>query len=480
MQKQDLETIEKENTGIALPYGCHLGNYRVLNTLGQGGFGITYRAEHIATGRMVVIKENYPAAYSHRYDTSLTIVPTGSDKEKEIFEWALERFLDEARLLAQLNHPNIVRVTDAFTALGTAYYVMEQIEGGELYKAAPEPKDITEQWLCPVLLDILHALEYVHGCGLMHRDIKPDNILLDRNNHAILIDFGTARSLLSERSATMIESPGYTPLEQLQSHGAKGPWVDIYGLGATCYKLITGNTPPRCLDRLSDPDPCISLAAQPELQERFSTEFLQAIDRALALNHTDRWQSAAEWLACINNKEVPEQSEIHVTPIDLTPQLQPATSQSITFPPPPQPNPTPTVPNLPTLYSAPPQKNPTPTAPQPIPFPPISIGSARKNAPHKGGSRIEWWISMIAVIIVAAISCFNEIALTIGLFVSALIYFVASWRRARNMGIHPVWGLFWIVPFMLLAAVTGLAWILLLAVILPGVIKGRKKTEEQK
>lgn len=476
MQKQDLETTEEEKIAIALPYGCQLGEYRVLNTLGQGGFGITYRAEHIATGKKVVIKENLPAAYSHRHDSSLTIAPTGSGKEKELFEWALERFLDEARLLAQLNHPNIVRVTDAFTALGTAYYVMEQIDGGELYKESPEPKDITEQWLHPVLVDILQALEYVHSCGLMHRDIKPNNILLDRNQRAILIDFGTARSLLSERSATMLESPGYTPLEQLQSHGAKGPWVDIYSLGATCYKLITGNNPPRCLDRLSDPDPCTPLATQPELQNRFSAEFLQGIDRALSLKHTARWQSATEWLNYLNNKNVPEQTEIKVTPIDLPQQQLTATTQSIAFPPPPQSHPTPTAPNLPPFYSTPLQKSPTPTAPQPIPPPPLPIGSAKKSGTSKGGSRLEWWISMLIAFIILAIAHNNQAEeLGNGLFL--LIYFVASWRRARNMGIRPIWGVLWIVATFVVSSI--IPTILLLVIIIPGLIKGRKSKEVQ-
>lgn len=300
-----LPTTQKSEINIALPRGCRLGNYRVLDTLGQGGFGITYLAEYIPSGKRVVIKENMPAGFSYRQESTLTVAPTGSGEEQKLYNWALKRFLEEAQLLAELNHPNIVQVTEAFTALGTAYYVMEHIEGNVLHKAAPPPGKITEQWLRPVLCDILQALSYVHDCGLLHRDIKPNNILLDNNGRAVLIDFGTARSLLSERSATVLESPGYTPLEQLQTNGAKGPWIDIYALGATCYRLITGQNPPRSLDRLGDDTACLTLAEHPELLKRFTPAFLRGIDRALSLNYKKRWQTAAAWIEEINSAELP-------------------------------------------------------------------------------------------------------------------------------------------------------------------------------
>lgn len=374
MQEND-STTRLGNISIALPVGCKLGHYRVLDTLGQGGFGITYLAERIPDGKRVVIKENMPAAYSHRSDTSLTVAPTGTGEEKEIFDWALERFLEEAQLLAELNHPNIVQVTEAFTALGTAYYVMEHIEGDMLHKAAPAPGEITEQWLRPVLCDILQALNYVHGCGLLHRDIKPNNILLERTGRAVVIDFGTARSLLSDRSATVLESPGYSPLEQLQTNGAKGPWIDIYALGATCYRLLTGQNPPRSLDRLGDEDCCPPLALNPDLRTRFSTAFLQGIDRALSLSYKKRWQSTSEWLNGMNSTVEPASADIPITPINLplrkkahiSQQNQPAQSTPPVAPPPlPQSTSLPPLPPLPQSTSV-----PLPPLPQSTSLPPL-------------------------------------------------------------------------------------------------------------
>ena len=112
-----LPTTQKCEINIALPRGCRLGNYRVLDTLGQGGFGITYLAEYIPSGKRVVIKENMPAGFSYRQESTLTVAPTGSGEEQKLYNWALKRFLEEAQLLAELNHPNIVQVTEAFTAL---------------------------------------------------------------------------------------------------------------------------------------------------------------------------------------------------------------------------------------------------------------------------------------------------------------------------------------------------------------------------
>ncbi len=365
MQEYDSIT-KKVRISIALPIGCKLESYRILDTLGQGEFGITYLAEHIPSGKKVVIRENLPAACSYRSDTTLTVEPTGSGEEKDIFDWALERFLEEAQLLTKLNHPHIVRVTETFTALGTAYYVMDYVDGDVLHWAAPSPDEITEQWLRPVLCDILHALNYVHGCRLLHCDIKPNNILFDSNNRAILIDFGSARSLISERSATVQESPGYTPFEQLQTEGAKGPWVDVYALGATCYRLLTGKTPPSCFDRLGDNDCCLSLAPNPELRTRFSITFLRGIDRALSLDYKKRWQSAAEWLAGIDSVHEAAGADIPVTHIKLTQRKEPGVPQLLQIQqagPPPQ-----TSPPLPPLPPLP----PAPTSDLPLPpLPPL-------------------------------------------------------------------------------------------------------------
>ena len=285
---------------MALPSDVDLGHYRIVRKLGQGGFGITYLAKNLQTGEQVVLKENLPTFYAARDEASWTIMPLDVEDASENYSHTLMRFVDEARLLARLSHPNIVRVWEAFEALGTAYYVMPHIVGLELHQAAP--KVVTETWLLPILTSLLSALEYLHSQNLLHRDIKPGNILLQNDGTPVLIDFGTARSLHTERSATIVGTPGYTPIEQITSHGNCGPWTDLYALGATCYRLITGELPPESNARLAaDKDPYVPLHSRSELLRRFSEKTLRSIDMALAVRAKNRWQTAGAWLRCLND-----------------------------------------------------------------------------------------------------------------------------------------------------------------------------------
>ena len=292
---------------MALPAGMPLGSYRLLRVLGQGGFGITYLAEHTGSGQQVVIKENLPAAFAYRVSGSHRVYASGGAVQKD-FDWALTRFVDEARILAALQHPGVVRVLECFEALGTAYYVMPWVGGEVLSKAAPAPAEITESWLLPQLRRLLVTLEYLHGRNVLHRDIKPANVLLQADGEPVLIDFGAARIMVSERSATHIESEGYTPIEQLQSGSKHGPWTDLYALGATCYRLITGERPPRSVNRMGKRDCYQPLAARKELTQRFSPALLKGIDKALAIWPEDRWQSAAEWLRTLPAEKVKKEA----------------------------------------------------------------------------------------------------------------------------------------------------------------------------
>ena len=284
---------------MALPQGVELGRYRLLRKIGQGGFGITYLAQDVQSGEYVVVKENLPSFYATRCESTLTVQPLDVENSVSDYEHTRNRFVDEARLLAHLNHPNIVRVTSAFEALGTAYYVMPYINGQELHKAAPEV--VTEAWLRPILCGVLSALEYLHGQNLLHRDLKPGNILLQADGTPMLIDFGTARALQSDRSATMVGTPGYTPVEQITSHGKCGPWTDLYALGATCYRIITGERPPESFNRVDEEDPYRPLASRSELLGRFSLALLQSVDTAMAVRAKNRWQTAREWLQALDN-----------------------------------------------------------------------------------------------------------------------------------------------------------------------------------
>ncbi|MDO5464413.1 MAG: ankyrin repeat domain-containing protein [Akkermansia sp.] len=296
---QTNKSSDAENL-LALPAGVELGQYRIIRKLGQGGFGITYLAEIIGSGEQVVIKENLPTFCAMRDRTTLQVTATNPNDELQEYAEYLKRFVNEARLLAQLNHPNIVKVLGAFEALGSAYYVMPWVGGRELQKAAPAPAAITEQWLLPILRTLLSTLEYLHGKNIYHRDVKPANILLTEEGTPVLIDFGTARAIISDRSATHVGSPGYSPIEQMRSKGKRGPWTDVYSLGATCYRLITGERPPEANERLAEEeDPLLPLAPRAELRGRFSPAFLATIDKALALRGKNRWQTAAEWLAAL-------------------------------------------------------------------------------------------------------------------------------------------------------------------------------------
>ena len=424
---------------IALPEGFKLGNYRILRSIGQGGFGITYHALNRSNGKSVVIKENMPAGYSHRSESTMHITPTGGGEVEQFFNWALQRFLEEADTLTQLHHPNIVEVGECFTALGTAYYVMEYIDGAELHKAAPPPDKINEAWLRPILCKLLEALEYVHSCGLMHRDIKPNNILLDKNGEPTLIDFGTARSLISERSTTMIESPGYSPLEQLQQHSLKGPWIDIYSLGATMYRLLTGDNPPRSIDRLTDTDPCTTLAQDSSLLQRFSKKFLSSIDKALAMRYTMRWQNAHEWLE-------------ELQPPSVFFSVGPPAPTALAF-----------LPDIKTI--------------------PAPVAKKKKRKEWKG-SIGDWWVFMLLLIPVAiAVS----VALDSGFLclITALpLYLWACSRRAGYLGVSHTWALGWPVSSVFIIAIllymdmnedfVKAVWLIYLFV-LPGCIYGRIK-----
>lgn len=306
-----------------LPSKLQLGKYKIENVMGQGGFGITYLATNTETGKQVVIKENFSTEFSYRNAQNLNVAPLSPDM-RETYEKVLRRFMEEAQLLASLRHPNIVPVTAAFKALGTAYYVMPHINGKDLKKSAPAPAIITSNWLIPVLSKILGALKYLHGEGLIHRDIKPENILLQPNGEPMLIDFGTARAQQGTHTMTRVSTPGYTPFEQISPKGNVGPWTDFYALGATCYRLITGECPAESMARMLK-DTYVPLVKRPELQNRFPAHVLKSIDKALALHPNQRWQRADEWLNTLSTDIVPltlppaEELSMHQNPAGSSP-----------------------------------------------------------------------------------------------------------------------------------------------------------------
>jgi serine/threonine protein kinase len=290
----------------SLPTGTRLEEFIIERVLGSGGFGITYLARDTALGRQVVIKENLPVQFCFRDTYSLTVAPRHSHGEDaDNFQWSLENFSKEAAMLASLHHPGIVQVLRSFQAFGTAYFVMPFVEGVTLedllQSRQREVQTFTEDELCGLLQRVLSSLDHLHQRGIYHRDIKPANILITSEGVPVLIDFGSARQRLSERSMTVVESAGYTPFEQLQTRGRIGPWSDLYALGATLAKVITGEGPPKATDRAFD-DPWPPLAQRQEWTVRYSTALLESIDRAMAVRIEDRFQDAGEWMAALENQ----------------------------------------------------------------------------------------------------------------------------------------------------------------------------------
>ena len=280
---------------LALPEGTELvGDYRIKHVLGAGGFGITYLAEEIALGRLVTIKEYFPADFAARAGT-IYAAPR-SHGCAEDFKWGLDRFISEAKTLARFVHPNIVGVYRYFLANDTGYMVIAFEEGASFkgwltrLKRAPRQAELDR-----ILTPLLDALEFVHKANFLHRDIAPDNIIIRTDGSPVLIDFGSARGEMISHSRTVsaLVKPGYSPYEQYATTASKqGPWTDIYALGATLYHAITGKRPPDSPSRMVADE---YVTARGAALSSYRASFLAAIDQALRLELTERPQSIAAW-----------------------------------------------------------------------------------------------------------------------------------------------------------------------------------------
>ncbi|MDP6183614.1 MAG: serine/threonine-protein kinase, partial [Gammaproteobacteria bacterium] len=273
--------------------------YEIRSVLGQGGFGITYLARDTNLDQDVAVKEYLPSSFASR-DSDGRIKALTPEHEAD-YDWGLERFIDEGRTLARFDHPGIVRVLSVFEENSTAYLVMRYEKGEPMSAVLQRQGTIAEGPLKRIVIEILEGLKQVHDAGFIHRDIKPANIYLRENGSAVLIDFGAARQALGIQTQTLttIVSPGYAPFEQYYSDGtAQGPWTDIYALGATAYRAISGKAPLAAVDRsqriLAGGDD--SLVTATELGTgNYSAQFLRAVDQALAFRDAERPQSIADW-----------------------------------------------------------------------------------------------------------------------------------------------------------------------------------------
>jgi serine/threonine protein kinase len=276
----------------ALPIGTLLaGEYRIDGILGAGGFGITYRAHDVKLDIDVAIKEYFPRDFASRSNT-VTVHPR-SRSEQEQFQWGLSQFIDEARRLARLQHPNIVRCMRYFEENDTGYFVMTFEEGSTLETHFPKPP--AQRDLDELLSPLLAALEALHATGIYHRDISPDNILVRDDGTPVLIDFGASRQAMARRTQTIaaIVKPGYSPIEQYDRETRQqGAWSDIYSLGATIYSVIAGGPPPDALARVRN-DPYVS--AKQAARGAYRSEFLSAVDWALEPDPDHRPVTIREW-----------------------------------------------------------------------------------------------------------------------------------------------------------------------------------------
>ncbi|OGI45549.1 MAG: hypothetical protein A2151_04915 [Candidatus Muproteobacteria bacterium RBG_16_65_34] len=283
----------------ALPPGHQLAEYLIESILGYGGFGITYLAQDTGLGALVAIKEYLPHEMTTR-DDKYSVIPNPSREAIRDYHWGLKNFVKEARALAQFKHPNIVRVLRFFEANGTAYMVMEYEKGAGLadHLKRHGPR-LDESMLLRVFIPILNGLRAVHEAGMLHLDIKPENIYLRGDGSPMLIDFGSARQAISMAShgQRVVLTQGYAPIEQYPDKGAPGAWTDLYALGASMYRCISGKRPVDSLERYKavlgyqvDPvPPAVKVG-----DKHYQRGLLECVDWALQIYPKDRPQSARE------------------------------------------------------------------------------------------------------------------------------------------------------------------------------------------
>ena len=280
--------------------------YLIGRALGHGGFGITYLAWDIGLETRLAVKEYMPNGVAGRTDQT-KVVPF-SDVTRQEYDWGLERFLEEARTLKKCNHPNIVPVDTVFRDNGTAYLVMEYLEGttfGEFLRRRGGTIPFEEA--LRVMLPVMDALSAVHAENIVHRDVSPDNIYIPRTGKVKLIDFGAARNALSQKSRNLsvILKAGYAPEEQYRISGVQGPWTDVYATAATFYRAIAGKVPPAALDRQAED----TLESLSQLGLAIPASADSALMKALEVRAGARFQSMEDFKSALTgNSSLPLRS----------------------------------------------------------------------------------------------------------------------------------------------------------------------------
>lgn len=287
------------------------GQYVIDSFLNSGGFGMTYLAKD-SLDRTVVIKECFPSSFCYRQGNAVHARSRAQEKD---FTAIVSLFVKEARQLARLEHPNIVGVHQVFEDNETAYMALDYVEGLDLLDVVESGKmKFSPEVLRTILLKTLDAVGYIHSQDILHRDISPDNILLDFSGNPILIDFGAAREKASKASralsALIVVKDGYSPQEFYVAGSEQGPSSDLYALAATFYHMVVGNAPPNSQTRVSavaenQPDPYVPLVDQ---VPGYDPTFLAAIDKTLSIFPVDRFQSAHDWIVEIDVEQRKKQA----------------------------------------------------------------------------------------------------------------------------------------------------------------------------
>jgi len=270
-----------------------IAEYQVIRNLGQGGFGTTYLCRDRNLGRECVIKEYSPHHLVQRQSD-------GSLKPKAMqyhgaFKTGLKRFLDEARRLAIFNHPNIAHIYRYFEENDTAYFVMDYEAGISLREILSQRAgQFEEPEIEAIVIPLCDGLEQLHKYDLIHRDIKPDNIIIRPNGTPVLIDFGAVIDLneLDNMHVEVIATPSYAPIEQYDSRFPQGPWIDIYALAATMYEMISGFPPPQALQRLENDN---LIPAKEVGRGEYGDRLLGLIDKGLVIDPRERPRDIREF-----------------------------------------------------------------------------------------------------------------------------------------------------------------------------------------
>lgn len=352
-------TIHSAN---CLPSGTQLGPFQLSDVVGEGGFGIVYLARDTQLDRTVAIKEYMPSSLAGRSERRTVAV---RPQHKSIFDAGLKSFINEARLLAKFSHPALVQVHQFFEQNDTAYMVMRYYEGITLSRMVTEKSvQISEERLAMWGKKLLDAIEVLHRAECFHRDIAPDNILIQPDGSPILLDFGAARKIIGDmaHAMTMVLKPGYAPIEQYADEGSmrQGAWTDVYQMAAVMYFAITGKTPSSSVSRMiEDTQPALASLTV----AGFRPEFLAAIDHALALRPENRPQSIAEFRRLLGWEQ---ESATPETGAERVSAPSSAAAKSNAAPPAPLP------PTVPVLHPAPaPLESPEPQEPpEPLASPP--------------------------------------------------------------------------------------------------------------